>query len=226
MKKLFLLLLLAPMFSCSGGDDEINECTDSELGVNCQDADYIKNSDSPYVLPWEIGKTFTVGQGNCTDGSHSLGQIQFAYDINMPIGTKIVAMRSGIVVKVIESFVDLESGTVGLVDEANIIKVKHDDGSEAQYVHLTLNGGLKNEGDSVDQGEIIALSGNTGKTTGPHLHFQVIQPLTECEDTDPRENFTWYSCNSIPLTFKNTSEHCFGLLNRGLNPEGYTAEPY
>ena len=194
--------------------------------MNCQGADYIQNSDSPYVLPWEIGKTFTVGQGNCTDGSHSLGQIQFAYDINMPIKTKIVAMRSGIVVKVIESFVDLESGTVGLVDEANIINVKHDDGSEAQYVHLTLNGALKNEGDSVDQGEIIALSGNTGKTTGPHLHFQVIQPLTECEDTDSRENFTWYSCNSIPLTFKNTSEHCFGLLDRGFNPEGYTAEPY
>ena len=226
MEKLILILLLIPMVSCSGGDDEINQCTDSELGVNCQDADYIKNSDSPYVLPWEIGKTFTVGQSNCTDGSHSLGQIQFAYDINMPIRTKIVAMRSGIVVKVIESFLDLEFGTVGLVDEANIINVKHDDGSEAQYVHLTLNGALKNEGDSVDQGEIIALSGNTGKTTGPHLHFQVIQPLTECEDTDPRENFTWYSCNSIPLTFKNTSEHCFGLLNRGLNPEGYTAEPY
>ena len=190
MKKLILILLLVPMVSCSGGDDEVNDCTDSELGVNCQDADYIQNSDSPYVLPWEIGKTFTVGQGNCTDGSHSLGQIQFAYDINMPIRTKIVAMRSGIVVKVIESFVDLEFGTVGLVDEANIINVKHDDGSEAQYVHLTLNGALKNEGDSVDQGEIIALSGNTGKTTGPHLHFQVIQPLTECEDTDPRENFT------------------------------------
>ena len=226
MKKLILILLLVPMVSCSGGDDEINYCADSELGINCQDADYIQNSNSPYVLPWEIGKTFTAGQGNFTDGSHSLGQIQFAYDINMPIGTKIVAMRSGIVVKVIESFVDLESGTVGLVDEANIIKVKHDDGSEAQYVHLTLNGALKNEGDSVDQGEIIALSGNTGKTTGPHLHFQVIQPLTECEDTDPRENFTWYSCNSIPLTFKNTSEHCFGLLDRGLNSESYTAQPY
>ena len=225
MKKLFLIpIFLFIIFNCSTDEEII--CTDSELGVNCQGADYIQNSDSPYVLPWEIGKTFTVGQGNCTDGSHSLGQIQFAYDINMPIKTKIVAMRSGIVVKVIESFVDLESGTVGLVDEANIINVKHDDGSEAQYVHLTLNGALKNEGDSVDQGEIIALSGNTGKTTGPHLHFQVIQPLTECEDTDPRENFTWYSCNSIPLTFKNTSEHCFGLLDRGLNPEGYTAEPY
>ena len=135
-------------------------------------------------------------------------------------------MRSGIVVKVIESYEDLESGTVGLLDEANLINVKHDDGTEAQYVHLTLNGALKNEGDSVVQGEVIALSGNTGKTTGPHLHFQVIQALTECEDTDPRENYTWYSCNSIPLTFKNTSEHCLGLLDSNFKPNGYTAEPY
>ena len=102
----------------------------------------------------------------------------------------------------------------------------HDDGTEAQYVHLTLNGALKNEGDNVTQGEVIALSGNTGKTTGPHLHFQVVQALTECEDTDPRENYTWYSCNSIPLTFKNTSEHCFGLLDYNFMPEGYTAESY
>ena len=225
MKKLlFIPILLLVLFSCS--PDEENLCTDSELGVNCQGADYIQNSDSPYVLPWEIGKTFSIGQGNCTEGSHSFGQLQFAYDINMPIGTEIVAMRSGIVVKVIESYEDLESGTVGLLDEANLINVKHDDGTEAQYVHLTLNGALKNEGDSVVQGEVIALSGNTGKTSGPHLHFQVIQALTECEDTDPRENYTWYSCNSIPLTFKNTSEHCLGLLDSNFKPNGYTAEPY
>jgi len=224
LNKSFFAILLLLVFSCS--PDEENLCIDSEVGVNCQGADYIQNSDSPYVLPWEIGKTFSIGQGNCTDGSHSLGQNQFAYDINMPVGTNIVAMRSGIVVKVIESFEDLESGTVGLGDEANLINVKHDDGTEAQYVHLTLNGALKNEGDSVIQGEIIALSGNTGYTTGPHLHFQVIQALIECEDTDPRENFMWYSCNSIPITFKNTSEHCFGLLDFKLMPNGYTAEPY
>ena len=225
MKNLFLIpIFLLVFYSCS--PDEENLCTDSELGVNCQGADYLQNSDSPYVLPWEIGKTFSVGQSNCTDGSHSLGQIQFAYDINMPIGTNIVAMRSGIVVKVIESYEDLESGTVGLLDEANLINVKHDDGTEAQYVHLTLNGALKNEGDSVIQGEIIALSGNTGYTTGPHLHFQVMQALTECEDTDDRPNYTWTFCNSIPITFKNTSEHCFGLLDIKLMPNGYTAEPY
>ena len=228
MKKLGLLLLIYLNFSCSSekiNDEEII-CSDSKLGVNCQDADYIQNSDSPYVLPWEIGKTFKVGQGNCTNGSHSLGQVQYAYDIDMAIGTNIVAMRSGIVVKVIENFKDLETGKVGAIDEANVINIKHADGTEAQYVHLTDDGALKNEGDNVTQGEIIALSGNTGKSTGPHLHFHVIQALNECEDTDPRENYTWYSCNSIPLTFKNTSEHCHGLLESDLKSEGYTAELY
>ena len=228
MEKKVLIFLIYFAFSCSSDkvNDEETICIDSELGVNCEGADYIKNSDSFYVLPWEIGKTFRVVQGNCTDGSHSIGQFQFDYDADMPIGTKIVAMRSGIVVKVIENFEDLETGTLGEIDEANVIHIKHDDGTEAQYVHLTLNGALKEEGDNVAQGEVIALSGNTGKTTGPHLHFQVIQALTECEDTDPRENYTWYSCNSIPLTFKNTSEHCFGLLDYNFRPDGYTAESY
>ena len=53
-----------------------------------------------------------------------------------------------------------------------------------------------------------------------------MQALNECEDTDPRENYVWYSCNSIPLTFKNTSEHCYGLLEKDLKSDGYTAQPY
>ena len=228
MKKLILFSLIFLNLSCSSDklDSEEIICFDSQLGVNCPNTDYVKNSESLYVLPWEIGKTFKVGQGNCTNGSHSLGPVQHAYDIDMPIGTNIVAMRSGIVVKVIESFKDLETGTVGAVDEANVMHIRHNDGTEAQYIHLTYNGALKNEGDNVNQGEIIALSGNTGKSTGPHLHFHVMQALNECEDTDPRENYVWYSCNSIPLTFKNTSEHCYGLLGKDLKSDGYTAEPY
>jgi hypothetical protein len=92
MKKLLLLLLLVPVVSCSS-DDEETICIDLSLGVNCSGAEYIKNSDSSYVLPWEIGKTFRIGQGNCTNGSHSEGSYsQFAYDISMPIGTNIHAI--------------------------------------------------------------------------------------------------------------------------------------
>ena len=224
MKKLLFLLLFVPLVSCSS-DDEETFCIDLSLGVNCSGAEYIKNSDSSYVLPWEIGKTFRIGQGNCTNGSHSEGSYsQFAYDISMPIGTNIHAIQSGVVLRVVENFDDVEDGVndVSLIDEANFIEIEHSDGTIASYVHLTKNGALKKEGDIVIQGESIALSGNSGWSSGPHLHFQ----LNKCIDTDPRENYTWYSCNSIPLTFKNTSEHCFGLLDYNFKPEGYTANSF
>lgn len=145
MRGYIWILLSYFVISCSSNEVVSKEffSADSELGVNCDGTDYIKNSESLYVLPWEIGKTFRIGQGNCTNGSHSIGQFQFAYDVDMPIGTKIVAMRSGTVVKVLDSFEDLETGIVGEIDEANVIHILHDDGTEAQYVHLTLNGALK-----------------------------------------------------------------------------------
>ena len=223
MKKLFLILILF-IFNCSTDDKII--CTDSELGVNCQGADYIQNSDSPYVLPWEIGKTFVMGQLNCTDGSHSRERLysQFAYDIPMPIGTNLVAVQSGKVVGLAENFEDVKDGVndESLYDKANYINIEHPDGTRASYGHLTTNGALKSIGDNVIQGEVIALSGNSGWSSEPHLHFQ----LNKCIDTDDRPNYTWIVCNSVPITFKNTSEHCFGLLGPNFKPNGYTAEPY
>tara|TARA_Y100000389_G_scaffold24915_1_gene21641 strand:- start:49 stop:720 length:672 start_codon:yes stop_codon:yes gene_type:complete len=223
MKKLFLIVIL---FTSGCSTDEEIICTDSELGVNCQGADYIQNSDSPYVLPWEIGKTFVMGQLNCTDGSHSRERVyaQFAYDIPMPIGTNLVAVQSGKVVGLAENFEDVKDGVFdeSLIDKANYINIEHLDGTRASYVHLTTNGALKSIGDNVIQGEVIALSGNSGWSSRPHLHFQ----LNKCIDTDDRPNYTWIVCNSVPITFKNTSEHCFGLLGPDFKPNGYTAEPY
>ena len=193
------------------------------MGVNCQDADYIQNSDSPYVLPWEIGKTFVMGQVNCSDYSHSRGSYnQFAYDIPMPIGTNLVAVQSGKVVGVVENFEDAQDGVIDRSLSANYISIEHPDGARALYLHLTINGALKSVGDNVNQGEVIALSGNSGWSSEPHLHFQ----LNECIDTDDRPNYTNTVCNSVPITFKNTSEHCFGLLGSNFKPNGYTAEPY
>ena len=118
MKKLFLILILF-IFSCSTDEEII--CTDSELGVNCQGADYLQNSDSPYVLPWEIGKTFVMGQLNCSSYSHSRDSYaQFAYDIPMPIGTNIVAVQSGKVVGLAENFEDVQDG---VIDESLFIKL-------------------------------------------------------------------------------------------------------
>ena len=66
MRGYILILLSYFVISCSSNEVISKEffCADSELGVNCDGADYIKkNSESLYVLPWEIGKTFRIGHG-------------------------------------------------------------------------------------------------------------------------------------------------------------------
>jgi murein DD-endopeptidase MepM/ murein hydrolase activator NlpD len=56
---------------------------------------------------------------------------------------------------------------------ANFVRILHDDGSMALYAHLKTGGVLVRVGQQVQAGQQIGLSGNTGFTTGPHLHFAV-----------------------------------------------------
>ncbi|MDH4255358.1 MAG: M23 family metallopeptidase, partial [Gammaproteobacteria bacterium] len=60
-------------------------------------------------------------------------------------------------------------------DTANLIRILHDDGTYAVYAHLNWNTIRVEPGDEVRRGQYIADSGNTGFSTGPHLHFAVIR---------------------------------------------------
>jgi murein DD-endopeptidase MepM/ murein hydrolase activator NlpD len=90
----------------------------------------------------------------------------------MKKGSEICAAREGVVIEVKE---DSDKG--GLKDEylaqGNHIIIRHNDGSIAQYWHLDKDGAFVNPGDTVQKGQLIGLSGNTGYTAFPHLHFQV-----------------------------------------------------
>ena len=89
------------------------------------------------------------------------------------IGTKVCAARDGVVIAARE---DSDKG--GLKDEnlsdGNYISIKHIDGSVAHYWHLNTDGVFVKMGDSVQKGHLIGLSGNTGYSAFPHLHFEVM----------------------------------------------------
>lgn len=78
-------------------------------------------------------------------------------------GTKIVAVMDGIVVRA--NF---------LSSNGNNIKIQHADKSISYYLHLSKFKVKK--GQKVTQGQLIGLSGNTGNSTGPHLHFSLANP--------------------------------------------------
>ncbi|PMR69447.1 peptidoglycan DD-metalloendopeptidase family protein [Halomonas heilongjiangensis] len=82
-------------------------------------------------------------------------------DFAMPIGTPIQAPADGQVEKVGNHPV-----------AGRYVVVRHDNGYRTRYLHLSRP--LVNRGDRVSMGERIALSGNTGRSTGPHLHYEVI----------------------------------------------------
>ncbi|WP_405806964.1 M23 family metallopeptidase [Streptomyces sp. NBC_00210] len=107
-----------------------------------------------YTLSATYGKA-----GNMWSHAHS-GQ-----DFAVPIGTKVVATHGGTVVK---------AGPNGGGDGpayGNAIVIKHANGKYSQYAHLSRID--VHIGQTVKTGQKIALSGNTGNSSGPHVHFEI-----------------------------------------------------
>ena len=125
-----------------------------------------------YPLPWR-GGPFRLTQGPNGSFSHTDAKSRYAMDIAMPEGTPIIAARSGTVVKT-------ENSQIGRGNDAsgNFVRVQHDDGTQGVYLHLKQGSVSVRVGQRVAVGSLLALSGNTGNSSGPHLHF-VVQQSTE-----------------------------------------------
>ncbi len=122
-----------------------------------------------YHLPYEEGRSHLLVQGYFSRYTH---RNRAALDFKMKKGTKVCAVRNGVVVRVKEDG-KRGGGNTRYRPEGNLVVIQHSDSSRSGYWHLKYNGVLVNVGDSVKAGQVIALSGKTGYTYFPHLHFIV-----------------------------------------------------
>lgn len=110
-----------------------------------------------------------------------------AIDIGTPMGTPVISMTNGTVKKIVDKYVDgVNKGT----GRGNYVLIDHGNGIEAYYQHLL--SATVTVGQVVQTGELIGYSGNTGTTSGPHLHFEIhlsgikVNPLNYVSPDNPR----------------------------------------
>ncbi len=130
-----------------------------------------------YQLPYPPRERHELAQGYLGEFSHNPGsQNEYAYDFAMPVGTTVCAARDGVVVGVRQDS-DVGGPYPTFKNCGNYVIIRHRDGTYAEYVHLKKDGALVALGADVQAGQPIALSGATGFTSGPHVHFAVFRVL-------------------------------------------------
>lgn len=112
----------------------------------------------PFVLP--VAGRRSSGYGERIDPIHQTRTMHAGVDLAARAGTPVAAAASGEVVHA------GPAGTYG-----NLVRIRHADGFETRYAHLSrIDVRL---GDRVERGQAIGAVGSTGRSTGPHLHFEI-----------------------------------------------------
>jgi murein DD-endopeptidase MepM/ murein hydrolase activator NlpD len=132
---------------------------------------------SVLIPPFAAGEAYPISQGFQGMRTHNSPDSEFAVDIVMPVGTTILAAKAGVVMDIEENFNKGGTDLKKFADKANHVRILHDDGTMTVYAHLDLASVNVRRGARVTAGQRIARSGNTGFSSGPHLHFALQQNI-------------------------------------------------
>ncbi|WP_164019811.1 M23 family metallopeptidase [Pyxidicoccus trucidator] len=146
-------------------------------------ASYPTAASSPYRLPYPDGDRSWIVQGNNSNLNHKEDEA-FAWDFRRQCGTPVLAARAGTVTRV----EDTHDGN-GKGKPNNRVEVTHSDGTVGRYFHVMKDSAKVSKGDTVKQGDTLALVGNVGNSLTGHIHFDVEKGGV-----------------SIPVTFRDVDE--------------------
>ncbi len=126
-----------------------------------------------YRVPFAKGSRVVVSQGFNGEATHK-GASRYAIDFPAKVGTPVYAARGGTVAATASHYT-AGAFDSSLASKANHVLIEHDDHTFAQYAHLKVDGVAVRTGERVAKGTLIGYSGNTGYSSGPHLHFEVMR---------------------------------------------------
>lgn len=149
---------LTPMAYSSNGDAAITkgESRANEIMVTLDQVNTYRIAIEKLPMAMPVTKSFRYTSGF----GRRWGRMHEGIDMAAPVGTPVTAPGDGVVV-----FAGRQSGY------GNLIKIQHELGVETRYAHLSKI--RVKVGQRVSQGERIGDMGNTGRSTGPHLHYEV-----------------------------------------------------
>lgn len=195
--------LLAACGGAGGGDEQ-------QSAGFCSTQSFTPAIQSPYVLPYSVGAAYRMFQGNCPANPAWGHNNMFAYDFELPMGTPVRASRAGTVIWTNEQFADNDH----IPGHENLVVIQHADGTVMRYAHLTINGVEVAQGAAVQPGELLGFSGNSGNSSGPHLHIDLL-----------RNSVNFSKSNTLPLTFRNAGGAA-APTGELIQDETYTALPF
>ncbi len=171
--------LPASVLVCGPGTQQIEDsCVPKEASLTCGEGTVVRDgvcvslATVPVLLPFAAGTSVPVTQSYHGWSSHHDTE-RYAIDFGVAVDTPIAAARAG---RVLAARGDSSSGCgdSSCAALANYVVVDHGDGTFGLYWHLRQGGLAVAIGDQVCRGQVLGYSGNTGFSTGPHLHFAVV----------------------------------------------------